>query len=186
MAKYASQYDPSRETVGAIYRNAQINNRIEKIECGDMTNEIMKSMVDDLNECIEDGLKDPDLEGKEFYITVHEKKDLQMPSCLLRRMIKTLYRPWPEDDTLVFRVLKGGIDVRFCWCLPHWSEMENMLANETLFERDIINQIRAWKAVDLHSFGFVKTFEGNWIPKLDWDDQKLGNNKIKTLSLVTF
>lgn len=179
MSTHPSHYDPSRETVGAIYRDAQLHNRIEKIEVGDMTNCMMKSMVDDLNEAIEQGTKDFD--NREFYITVHEKKDLQMPSAILRRMIKTLYRPWPEDDTLVFYVNPIPNDVRFCWCLPHSSEMDNMLANEFLYDTDMINQIRAWKQVDLHSFGFVKTFEGNWIPNLNWQDEKLGEQKKKSI-----
>ena len=181
MSTHTSHYDPNRDTVGTIYRDAQLQNRIERIEVGDMTNCMMKSMVDDLNESIEEGTKQ--FEGKEFYITVHEKKDAQMPSCLLRRMIKTLYRPWPEDDTLVFFVHPASGDVRFCWCLPHWSEMENMLKGSELFDRQMIDQIRAWKAVDLHCFGFVKTFEGQWIPNLDWVDEKLGTPKSKVLSM---
>ena len=182
MSTHTSRYDPSRDTVGAIYRDAQINNRIEKIECGDMTREIMKSMIEDLNETIETGMKE--FSGKEFYVTVHEKKDLQMPSAILRRMIKTLYRPWPEDDTLVFYAHPSG-EVRFCWCLPHHTEMDNMLANAWLFDQDMINQIRAWKQVDLHSFGFEKTFEGHWIPKLDWQDQKLDQQKPAKSRLLT-
>ncbi len=182
MSKHTSHYDPSRDTVGAIYRDAQINNRIEKIECGDMTREIMKSMVDDLNEAIQDGMKE--FEGKEFYITVHEKKDLQMPSCLLRRMIKSLYRPWPEDDTLVFYIGPTG-DVRFCWCLPHAAEMDNMLNSRDLYDPDMINQIKAWKAVDLHSFGFVKTFEGDWIPNLNWIDAPLTAQKASKVKILT-
>lgn len=181
MSTHPSNYDPSRETVGAIYRDAQLHNRVEKIEAGDMTNCMMKSMVDDLNEAIETGSKE--FENKEFYITIHEKKDLQMPSALLRRMIKTLYRPWPEDDTLVFYVNPIPNDVRFCWCLPHVSEMDNMLANEFLYDKDMIDQIKAWKLVDLHSFGFVKTFDGNWIPNLHWQDEKLGEQKKKSIVL---
>lgn len=181
MTTHPSHYDPSRDTVGTIYRDAQLQNRIEHIDVGDMTNCMMKSMVDDLNETIEQGSKE--FSGNEFYITVHEKKDLQMPSCLLRRMIKTLYRPWPEDDTLVFFVHPASGDVRFCWCLPHVSEMDNMLMNESLFDREMINQIKAWKQVDLHSFGFVKTFEGNWIPNLNWVDEKLGKPKSIVLSM---
>src|SRR5271170_3575288 len=108
MTTHPSHYDPSRDTVVTIYRDAQINNTIERIETGDMTNCMMKSMVEDLNTAIIQGSKD--FEGKEFYITIHEKKDLQMPSALLRRMIKTLYRPWPEDDTLVFRIFPNTND----------------------------------------------------------------------------
>lgn len=178
MSKHTSNYDPNRDTVGAIYRDAQIHNRIEKIECGDMTREIMKSMVDDLNEAIIDGSKEFD--GREFYITVHEKKDLQMPSAILRRLIKTLYRPWPEDDTLVFFVHPKSNTIKFCWCLPHWSEMDNMINSQDLYDQDMINQIKAWKVVDLHSFGFVKTFEGHWIPNLNWEDQELGASKNAT------
>lgn len=181
MTSHTSQYDPSRDTVGAIYRDAQLHNRVEKIETGDMTREVMKSMIEDLNETIVDGTKQ--LEGKEFYITIHEKKDAQMPSALLRRMIKTLYRPWPEDDTIVFRVIPASQTVLFCWCLPHWSEMDNMINGAELWDQDLINQIKAWKAVNLYPFGFDKLMDGNWIPKLNWEDQPLGHKKSKILSL---
>lgn len=183
MSTHTSHYDPSRETVGAIYRNAQLTNRVDRIETGEMTHEIMKSMVDDLNEAIVDGAKE--FQNREFYITVHEKKDAQMPSCILRRMIKTLYRPWPEDDTLVFRIFPTSNDVYFCWCLDHWTVMENKLASAELFDPVEINQIRAWKNYDLTSFGFSKLMNGNWIPNLEWVDQRLGAPQSRPFSLFT-
>lgn len=171
MSSNTSLYDPSRDTVGAIYRQAQLNNRVEKIECGDMSRELTKSLVEDLNEAIVEGSKEFD--GREFYITVHEKKDAQMKSAFLRRLIKTLYRPWPEDDTVVFRILPGG-DVRFCWCLDHHTEISNKLHAHEIFDPEEIDQLRAWANYDFHSFGFVKTDMGEWIPNLNWEDQKLG------------
>jgi len=177
-----SLYDPSRKTVGAIYRDAQLASHDPYVINGDLTNELMKSLVNDLNETIEQGTKD--FNGREFYITVHEKKDLQMPRAILRRMIKTLYRPYPEDDTMVYRVFPSANEVRFCWCLPHWSEMDNMLANENLFESDLINEIKAWKRVDLYHFGFTKNSEGNWIASQAWEDKKMTAPPKKSLVLT--
>lgn len=164
-----SKYDPSRKTVGAIYRDVAMSNTEKSVTNGDLTNVMMSSLVEDLNECIIAGLKEFD--GNEFYITVHEKKDLQMPRALLRRMIKTRYRPYPEDDTIVFRIKNPHLnDIRFCWCLPHWSEMDNMLANQNLFNSDLISQIKAWKNVDNSRFGFMKDEIGNWKANPNFED----------------
>ncbi len=153
-----SAYDPTRKTVGAIYRDAQLANTEKSVTNGDLTNELMSSLITDLNETI---ASDP-YQGRNFFITIHEKKDLQMPNMILRRMLTSLYRPYPEDDTIVFSVNPKSCEVLFCWCLPHWSEMDNMLANEGLFEPELIREIRAWKRVDLQEFGFRKDPIGNW------------------------
>ena len=166
-----SRFDPSRKTVGAIYRDAALNNKEEFVTNGDLTAELQSSLVEDLNETIVDGTKE--FEGKPFYIIVHEKKDMQMPRMILRRMLKSLKRPYPEDDTLVFYVNPQYNDVRFCWCLPHWSEMYNMLENPTLFDPAMIEQIKAWKRIDLFHFGFMKDEMGNWIANPRWEDKKL-------------
>ena len=41
-----------RETVGKIYRDAQLSHDGTPIEVGDMTREVMSSLVEDLNETI--------------------------------------------------------------------------------------------------------------------------------------
>lgn len=167
-----SHYDSSRDTVGKIYRDAQLYNDKSPLLVGDLNYELRKSLVDDLNQTIIDGTKEFD--GKPFYITIHEKKDLQMPSAILRRMIKTKYRPYPEDDTVVFYVKDPKVnDVRFCWCLPHWTEMYNILANANLFDFNLVEEIRQWRRLNLHHFGFIKDEIGNWMPNPNWEDKKL-------------
>lgn len=171
-SKHISQYDADRETVGAIYRNAQIHGDKTPILNDDLTKVMASSLVEDLNECINQGTKD--FENQPFYITVHEKKDMTMPRALLRRMIKTKYRPYPEDDTLVFYIDPPTNDVRFCWCLPHHTEMDNMIRNANLFDKDLVGTIKAWKAVDLSHFGFVKIGLGDeWAPNPHWEDKRL-------------
>src|SRR5271155_5691742 len=98
-----SAYDPSRKTVGAIYRDAKLANSEDRIECGDLTREIMPSLVDDINQLVSDMANKDEWRNREFYVTVHENKDLAMPNMIKRRLVKTLFRPWPEDDTIVFR-----------------------------------------------------------------------------------
>lgn len=164
-----SLYDPSRKTVGAIYRDAQLANKEQSVTNGDLTNELMSSLVVDLNDTI---ASNPH-EGKPFFITVHEKKDLQMPNMILRRILTSVYRPYPEDDTIVFYVNTKSSQVLFCWCLPHWSEMDNMLANDTLFDPNLIEEIRAWKRLDLHHFGFRKNEIGDWEANPVWVDKPL-------------
>ena len=146
-----SRIDPSRKTVGAIYREAAEKNSDAFVINGDLTSELERSLVDDLNETI---ASNP-FENQPFYITVYEKKDLQMKRAFLRRLYVSKYRPYPEDDTLVFHVEPNTNKVKFCWCLPHHTEMDNMLINCTLYNTDLINDILAWKAMNLGHFGFT-------------------------------
>lgn len=154
-----SRYDPSRETVGSIYRNAQFNGE-KQVICGDMNYELRKGLVEDINDTIKEGTKD--FEGRPFYITVHEKRDLQMKNAFLRRMIKTIYRPYPEDDTLVFRIVPNSNMVFFCWELPHRSNMLNILACPDLYDPKDIYKYRCWENMQLEVFGFMKDDMGNW------------------------
>ncbi len=151
-----SLYDPTRKTVGAIYRDAKLSNSEDRIESGDLTRELETSLVNDLNDAVQEVCKTCQWHGREFYITVHESKDLAMPNMIKRRLVKTVYRPWPEDDTIVFRWNESRSDVRFCWCLPHHSEMDNMLMNHWLFNPQMIHDIRMWKHLQMEHFGFVK------------------------------
>ncbi len=172
-----SKYDPTRKTVGAIYRDAQLNNREESVINGDLTKELTTSLITDLNDCI---TSNP-FEGRDFYITIHEKKDLQMNKAILRRLIRTEYRPWPEDDTVVFWTSPSKNLTKFCWCLPHHTEMPNVLANPDFFEPEYFKQVRAWHLFELEQFGFMKDPMGNWIANPKFEDKPLVENKVKIL-----
>lgn len=160
-----SVIDPSRKTVGAIYRDAQINGERGLIT-GDMNYEMRKSLVDDLNDTVIQGAKD--FEGRLFYITVYERRDLQMKNAFIRRMIKTKYRPYPEADTLVFKVNPSSNEVFFCWHLPARYEMVNMLNTPDLrpaqHEQEELQMFRHWENDRLEHYGFTKDDMGNWIP----------------------
>lgn len=165
-----SLYDPTRKTVGAIYRDAQLNNRHEdSIEVGDMSRELTTSLIEDIN----DAIRQFDKKDRPYYLMVHEKKDLQMKSALARRLLYFGYRPWPEDDTVVFWKNPKTQELRFCWCLPHWSEMEMILANPDHFDKDFIRQIKAWKDYDLTAFGFYHDPEFKWVPNPKWKDRRM-------------
>jgi len=182
--KHKSRFDPSRETVGAIYRNAQFSGE-KQIITGDMNYELRKSLVEDLNETIKQGTID--FEGRDFYITVHEKRDLQMPNAFIRRMIKTKYRPYPEDDTLVFKVIPHAGDVLFCWELPHRSNMLNILACPDLYDAEQVSLYRRWENMQLEYYGFVKNDEGHWIANPRWNGDRLVTKSPddKTVSLFS-
>ena len=164
-----SLYDPSRDTVGKIYRDAHINNHEDCIEVGDLSRELTTSLVEDIN----DAINNFDLKGKNYYLMVHESKDLQMKTAIRRRILYFGYRPWPEDDTIVFWKNPKSQDLRFCWALPHWSEMDNILANPTSYPEDYLHQIKAWKKYDLTPFGFVFDSKEQWVPNRKWVDQIL-------------
>lgn len=159
-----SKYDPSRKTVGAIYRDAQLYGE-KQIITGDMNYELKKSLCEDLNDTIKRGTEE--FEGKPFYITEYIKRDLQMKNSFVRKMIKTIYRPYPEADTLVFKILPSSNHVFFCWELPPRHEMTNQLACPELFNSDYqkkqLELYRHWENIRLEWFGFMKNEEGNWI-----------------------
>lgn len=165
--EFQSLKDPTRENVGKIYSDAQKTK--ERVEVGDMRREMMKSLVDDLNDC----LKSNPFNDAIFYCNVYEKKDLQMKSALLRRLYVSRYRPWPEDDTMVFKMNPKNGEVHFCWCLPHWSDMDNMLRNTLIYDPQMVFNIMCWKNMDYTPFGFSKDMLGNWVPNPNWQDKRL-------------
>lgn len=167
MKQHKSQYDPSRDTVGKIYRDLQLHQKGDEILVGDMSNSQMKDLVDDINE----GLALDPYDGKPFYLLIHEKRDLQMKMAQLRRRFTFSYRPYPEDDTTVFWKNPKTQEVRFCWSIPHWSEMDNILMNAHNFDENLVKQIKAWKDVDLTKFGFYYHKEHKWVPNPKHKDQ---------------
>ncbi len=169
-----SLFDPSRKTVGQIYREAQLQGERGLIT-GDMNYELRKSLVVDLNETVERGSKE--FKGKLFYITVYEKRDLQMKNAFIRKLIKTRYRPYPEADTHVYKVIPSGNEVYFCWSLPPRYEMINMLNTPEIrtepHEQEELRLFRHWENFQLEHFGFCKNDIGNWIANKYYDRDRL-------------
>jgi hypothetical protein len=158
--KHKSRLDPSRDTVGYIYRQAQLHGE-KQIITGDMNYELRKSLADDINTAIKLGRTE--FEGRQFYITVYEKRDLVMKNAFHRELTKTKYRPWPEADTLVFRVQPYAEEVYFCWELPQRAHMINELSCPELYDESRLAKYRRWENMQLEHFGFMKNDEGNWI-----------------------
>ncbi len=154
--------DPTRSTAGAIYRDAQINGE-RGVIIGDVTHEIKKDLVKDINEAIQQGMKE--MGDKPFYLAIYEKYDLMLKKGLVRIRKITKYRPYPEQDMLAFHIYPNG-DVYFCWELPHRSQMMNMLMNPDLYDHAQIDQIKRWENLQLEYFGFTKDSEGNWIENM--------------------
>ena len=169
-----SLIDPTRKTVGAIYRDAQIENAkdLEGACIGDVNKEFLKSFVDDVNEALQ---SDP-FNGKPFYVQVYEKWDYQMQKSLRRMLNKFAFRPYPEAGTTVFWTDPSTHEVRFCWDLPHPAEMHNILANELLYPHELIQQLKAWKRLDLYHFGFTKNIMGEWEANPKWKDKTLSQS----------
>ena len=112
---------------------------------------------------------------------IHEKKDLQMKRALCRRILYFGYRPWPEDDTVVFWKNPKSQELRFCWALPHWSEMDNIIANPEHYDKRYVMQVKAWKAYNLTPFGFVLDAKESWVPDKRWKDTVVPqSSKLKT------
>ena len=177
-----SHYDPSRKTVGAIYRDMKIAGARdpEVIESGDMLKEVLNGLVEDIN----DGLAANPFDGKPFYLMVHEKRDGQMKDAFLRRILFFSHdkRPWPEDDTLVYwHDPQSDKRFKFCWNIPHWSEMDNILACKDLFDADLVATVVAWKSFNMYYFGFTKDPMGEWMPNPYFEDQDICKPKTKLI-----
>ncbi len=179
---FKSKIDPTRNTVGSIYRDAQINGE-RGVVIGDVSHEIKKDLVKDINEAIEHGTKE--MGDKAFYVAIYEKYDLMLKRGLVRIRKVTPYRPYPEQDSMVFHVYPDGA-VYFCWELPHRSQMLNVLMNPGLYDQTYVALIKRWENLQLEYFGFTKDENANWVEnKLyrgDWlmgsDD---GQKKVKIL-----
>jgi hypothetical protein len=167
--KYPSKIDPTRETAGKIYRDAQINGE-RGVIIGDVNYEITKDLVKDINEAIEQGEKE--MGGKPFYLAIYEKYDLMLRRGLVRLRKITKYRPYPEQDTMVFHVYPGG-DVYFCWELPHRTHMMNILMNPGLYDAERIQQLKRWENLQLEYFGFKKDENGNWVENETYQGDEL-------------
>lgn len=157
--EFKSKIDPTRETAGKIYRDAQIKGE-RGIVIGDVNHEIKKDLVADINEAIKEGTKVMD--GKPFYLAIYEKYDLMLKRGLVRIRKITKYRPYPEQDMMAFHIYPGG-DVYFCWELPHRSQMMNILMSPELFDPARVKMIKRWENLQLEYFGFKKDDEGNWV-----------------------
>jgi hypothetical protein len=173
---HQSHIDPTRKTVGAIYRDAQISGE-KGVIIGDVNHEIKKDLVKDINEAIEQGEKE--MNGKPFYLAIYEKYDLMLKRGLVRIRKITKYRPYPEQDSMVFHVYPGGT-VYFCWELPHRSHMMNVMMNPDLYDADYIQMLKRWENIQLEYFGFKKDDEGNWVENEYFrGDYLLGSPKVE-------
>lgn len=179
--EYQSIIDPTRKTAGAIYRDAQINGE-KGVVIGDVNHEIKKDLVNDINEAIEEGEKQ--MNGKPFYLAIYEKYDLMLKKGLVRIRKITKYRPYPEQDSMVFHVYPGGT-VYFCWELPHRTQMINILMNPDLYDRDYVLTLKRWENLQLEYFGFKKDEDGNWIEnELFRGDHLMGDKEVEKKPLI--
>jgi len=105
---------------------------------------------------------------------VLEKRDYIMKDVFRRDIYRTLYRPYPEPDSLVFWRSADRNEIRMCWQLPEKHFMDNMLDNWELFQdrAEELRLIKAWINFDLFAFGFIKDQMGNWHENLDWKGDK--------------
>jgi len=162
-----------RDTVGSIALDAAAHG--ERGVCaGDMGHELMPGLVADLNTSIHS----KPFGNQEFYITVHETKDAQIPNMIRRRMVETQYRPFPEPNTAVWRHDPVAYKTLFCWAIPHWSVFDQCLANPDYYSDEQLADIKNFKAEKNELFGFVKHGKG-WIPDPNFKDRELDRYKPK-------
>lgn len=139
-----------RPTIGSMALKAA-KSTINPV-AGDLGHELMPSLVDDLNKTI---ASDP-YNGEPFYIIIHEKKDLLLKNMIMRRMLTTKKRPFPEPNLTVFWTNPKTGETRFCWSLPHKSSFIEYLLNSEAYEKEQVADIKAYKSEDYERFGFKK------------------------------
>ncbi len=145
-----SQYG-NRDTVGTTYIKAQCSCD-PVLSVGDINSQMMPDFVDDLNEALQSN----PFSGSPFYVNVAEKRDAQMPNAFRRKIIRSLYRPFPEFSTTVFHMRPKQQKVSYCWDLPHHTEMINVFWNPQLYDKKYVKMIMDWRDNELGSFGFSK------------------------------
>ena len=179
-----------RKTLGAEYIDMLKNRPTDKIEVGDMRNELMSSLIEDLNEELYGLPKDKNYsqyEDRPYYVRFLEKRDYIMPDVFRRTLYRSIYRPYPEPDSLVFWRSADRSTIKFCWQLPEHYQMQNMLAAADLFpdRKEEIRLIKHWENMDLHHFGFIKNEMGNWMANPHWKgDTELKSSFTPTLIIA--
>jgi len=144
-----SQY-ADRDTVGTLALKAR---ECKDVPCvGDLGHELMKGLVEDLNHAFQLNPYD----NRPYFVIVHEKKDLQHKNMILRRMIHTEKRPYPEPGLQVWWVNPSSQEVRFCWELPHWSIFPDIRSNPTEYHSNTLEAVKAYLENHLEYFGFKK------------------------------
>ena len=103
-----------------------------------------------------------------------------MDKAFVRRLVKTLYRPYPECDTSVYKVIPYLNEVYFCWELPHRNIMLNMFASQEIQDPRDIAIYRAWEDMRLEHFGFMKDENGNWKENPFYDHDQCITGKKET------
>lgn len=165
--KYQSRFDPSRENVGKIARDAAMSHNGYPIEVGEMKGAMIPDLVNDINEALMMPAEKP------FYLLITEKKDLQLKNAIARTLKHLNYRPWPEDNTTVFWKDPKTQELRFCWDIPHWSEIDNILQNPLFWDESLVRDCIAWKTEDMDHFGFYKHKTLKWIPNPKHVDRRI-------------
>ncbi len=140
-----------RDTVGSIYLEAQ-KSTMKGYTLQDFSSQMSQGLIDDINK----ELQSNPFEGRPFYLNVVEERDLQMKNALKRRMIKSLYAPYPEDSSLVLYMTPKDQSVKYCWDLPHHSEFYNVITHSYQYDQEYIRNIKNWINNDLSNFGFIK------------------------------
>ena len=145
-----SQYG-DRDTVGTTYIEAQ-KNADDRLLVADVNSQMVPDLIDDMNSAIQSN----PFEGRPFYVNIAEKRDAQMQNSFRRKIVKTLYRPFPEFSTYVLYMTPRTQTVCYCWDLPHHTEMINVLYNTNQHDDKYVQSIREWRINQLDNFGFLK------------------------------
>ena len=169
--KSKSLYDQSRDTVGKIYRDTKMNADGVPVLIGDLSNEMVPGLVDDINKQL--SILDPHYLklGIPYYLIMVEKRDLQMPDRMDRLFSHKPFRPWPEANTTVFKKDPKIQHLWMCWSLPHRAEMMAIMMEPNGWDEKQLALYKAWEEYNLKPFGFYYHAKEKWIPNPKWEDE---------------
>jgi hypothetical protein len=170
-----SLFDPNRKTVGAI------SNEIRKADTksmliGDVNHEMLKGLVDDINQALDDGRMT--FPNQDFYVLVTEKWEIQMKNALVRKVAVFKRRPYPEANTTCFKYDSKKREVLYCWDLPIRHEMWNVQAASEIFDPQVVQDIKAWENNEMEHFGLMKVGIGDlWVENPHFQDRPMIEKK---------
>ena len=134
-----------RETLGTqMLKTQEEHYNSTPIEAGDLSHEGGKSYMRALIDVVENhrSLQLP------YYIQVISSRDVLYGNRAFHfRFFARLSEPLMEDDMDLYYVDNRKDELKLLWSLPHWSEFDMILADDTNKEKKLVHWIKRYKSM---------------------------------------
>lgn len=134
-----------RETLGSqMTKTQRAHENSISIEANDLSHEMGNSYMRELRETIEKHqfLKSP------YYIQVISSRDVIWGRrALVFRFFARLSKPLMEDDMDLWYIDNKKNIIKLMWSLPHWSEFDMILRDESHEDKKVVDWIHLYKSM---------------------------------------